>query len=232
MAPDSQPDQQTDRAHDLAHIDTWIFDLDNTLYPPECDLFALIDDRMQAFVQRSIGLGPVEARALQKRYYHEHGTTLAGLMANHGVDPREFLDEVHEISLDRLERDEALAHALERLPGRRLVFTNGSERHARRVLDALGIEALFDEVFDIEACDLIPKPQPDAFARLIRRHAVTPPTAAFFEDLERNLEPAAELGMTTVLVGPHAAECGADFVHHRTERLADFLVSARLKEAA
>jgi putative hydrolase of the HAD superfamily len=225
-------DRQHDPAPDLAHVDTWIFDLDNTLYPPECDLFALIDDRMQAFVERSIGLGPVEARALQKRYYHEHGTTLAGLMADHGVDPREFLDEVHEISLDRLERDGALALGLERLPGRRLVFTNGSERHARRVLDALGIEALFDEVFDIEACDLIPKPQPDAFARLIARHEVTPASAAFFEDLERNLAPAAELGMTTVLVGPGARESTADFVHHRTGRLAEFLASARLKEPA
>ena len=221
-----------DPAPNLAHVDTWIFDLDNTLYPPECDLFALIDDRMQAFVQRNTGLGLVEARALQKRYYHEHGTTLAGLMANHGVDPRGFLDEVHEISLDRLERDDALAEGLARLPGRRLVFTNGSERHARRVLDALGIEPLFDEVFDIEACDLIPKPQPGAFERLIARHGVTPRSAAFFEDLERNLEPAAALGMTTVLVGPGAADSRAAFVHHRTERLAPFLGAIRLREAA
>ncbi len=232
MAADPSPDLAPDLGPDLGHVDTWIFDLDNTLYPPECDLFALIDDRMQGFVERSTGLGPIEARALQKRYYHEHGTTLAGLMAHHGVDPRAFLDEVHEISLDRLERDEALARGLSRLPGRRLVFTNGSERHARRVLDALGIEALFDEVFDIEACDLIPKPQHDAFARLIARHAVTPGTTAFFEDLERNLEPAAALGMTTVLVGPRAAECQAEFVHHRTDRLPAFLSSVRLKEAA
>src|SRR3569623_99245 len=105
-----------DPSPDLTHVDTWIFDLDNTLYPPECDLFALIDDRMQAFVQRSIGLGPVEARALQKRYYHEHGATLAGLMANHGVDPREFLDEVLEISLDKLMRDDALRDALRGCP--------------------------------------------------------------------------------------------------------------------
>jgi putative hydrolase of the HAD superfamily len=221
-----------DRSPDLSHVDTWIFDLDNTLYPPECDLFALIDDRMQAFVQRSIGLGPVEARTLQKRYYHEHGTTLAGLMAHHGVDPRAFLDEVHEISLDRLQRDDALRDGLARLPGRRLVFTNGSERHARRVLSGLGVEALFDEVFDIEACGLIPKPDPQAFARLIDRHAVAPASAAFFEDLERNLKPAAELGMTTVLIGPHAADSTSDFVHHRAVRLAPFLLSLRLKEPA
>ncbi|MGZ8363084.1 MAG: pyrimidine 5'-nucleotidase [Caulobacteraceae bacterium] len=219
-------------APDLLHIDTWIFDLDNTLYPAECDLFALIDDRMQAFVQRKTGLGPTEARALQKKYYHEHGTTLAGLMALHGVDPREFLDEVHEISLDRLTPDPELGPGLARLPGRRLVFTNGSTRHAERVLGALGVDHLFDEIFDIEACDLIPKPSPGAFDRLVRRHGVTPESAAFFEDLERNLAPAAALGMTTVLVGAHAQASQAGFVHHRTGRLPPFLNAARVREAA
>jgi putative hydrolase of the HAD superfamily len=220
----------TAAAPDLSRIDTWIFDLDNTLYPPSCDLFALIDDRMQAFVQRKTGLPPTEARALQKRYYHQHGTTLAGLMANHGVDPREFLDEVHDISLDRLSADLELKAALQRLPGRRLVFTNGSERHARRVLQAIGIDDLFDEIFDIEASEMIPKPQVAAFQGLMARHGVTPSTSAFFEDLERNLEPGAVLGMTTVLVGPHAAASTAAFVHHRTEHLAPFLCSARVKE--
>jgi putative hydrolase of the HAD superfamily len=219
-------------APDLSHVRTWIFDLDNTLYPPECDLFALIDDRMQAFVQRKTGLGPVEARALQKKYYHEHGTTLAGLMANHGIHHREFLDEVHEISLDKLEPDPELDRALARLPGRRLVFTNGSERHARRVLDKLGITERFEEVFDIEACALIPKPEPEAFRRLMAAHAVVPATSAFFEDLERNLEPAAALGMTTVLVGPRAHASTARFVDHRTKGLAPFLMAARLGEMA
>lgn len=222
----------TAAAPDLSHVDTWIFDLDNTLYPPSCDLFALIDDRMQAFVQRKTGLGPVEARALQKKYYHEHGTTLAGLMSRHGVDPREFLDEVHDISLDRLSPDPELEAALDRLPGRRLVFTNGSERHAQRVLEAIGIDKLFDEIFDIEASEMIPKPEVRAFQGLMARHGVTPATSAFFEDLERNLEPGAVLGMTTVLVGPHAAASTASFVHHRTEHLAPFLTAARVKETA
>lgn len=217
---------------DLTHVDTWIFDLDNTLYPPSCDLFALIDDRMQGFVQRKTGLGPVEARALQKKYYHLHGTTLAGLMSHHGVDPREFLDEVHDIALDRLVPDPELASALSRLPGRRLVFTNGSQRHAERVTEALGIGHLFTEIFDIEASEMIPKPQVAAFDGLMRRHGVTPGTSAFFEDLERNLEPGAQLGMTTVLVGPHAADSTAAFVHHRTEHLAPFLAGARVKETA
>jgi putative hydrolase of the HAD superfamily len=217
---------------DLSHVDTWIFDLDNTLYPPSCDLFALIDDRMQAFVQRKTGLEPTEARALQKRYYHQHGTTLAGLMANHGVEPREFLDEVHDIALDRLAPDPELAAALARLPGRRLVFTNGSQRHAERVMEAIGIDHLFDEIFDIEASRMIPKPQVAAFEAMMARHGVTPATSAFFEDLERNLEPGAQLGMTTILVGPHAADSTAAFVDYRTEHLAPFLAAARLKETA
>ena len=217
---------------DLSHVDTWIFDLDNTLYPPECELLSLVNDRMTAFVMRQTGLPWPEARALQHRYHHEHGATLAGLMADHGVDPARFLDEVHDIKLDRLSPDLELDLALARLPGRRLVFTNGSARHAERVLEALGIARHFDEVFHIEAADYIPKPRPEAFASLMRAHAVTPRTAAFFEDLERNLKPAAEISMTTVLVGPEAETSQAPFVHHRAAALAPFLSAARLKEAA
>ena len=217
---------------DLSHIDTWIFDLDNTLYPPEREVLSLVDQRMTAFVIRQTGLTWPEARALQRRYHEEHGTTLAGLMAFHGVDPTAFLDEVHDIKLDRLAPDAELDRALARLPGRRLVFTNGSARHAERILEALGIAARFDEVFHIEAADYIPKPRPESFAALMRAHAVAPRTSAFFEDLERNLKPAAEIGMTTVLVGPHAATCDAAFVHHRTAALAPFLDSARLRQAA
>lgn len=217
---------------DLRHVDTWLFDLDNTLYPAECDLFALIDERMSAFVMRETGLAAGEAMALQKRYYHEHGTTLAGLMAHHGVDPRAFLDEVHDIALDRLTPDPELRAGLQRLPGRRLVFTNGSTRHAERVTEALGISDLFEAVFDIEAAALIPKPQPACFDKMVQTHAVEPRSAAFFEDLEKNLAPAAALGMTTVLVGPHAAASPADFVHHRAPALAPFLNAATVREAA
>jgi putative hydrolase of the HAD superfamily len=219
-------------APDLTHVDTWIFDLDNTLYPPERELLALVDQRMTAFVMRATGLERTEARALQRRYHEEHGATLAGLMQSHGVDPAVFLDEVHDIALDTLEPDTALDQALARLPGRRLVFTNGSARHAERILEALGIAARFDDVFHIEAADYIPKPRPESFAAMMRAHAVKPRGSAFFEDLERNLKPAAEIGMTTVLVGPHAGTSDAPFVHHRTLALTPFLSSARLQEAA
>ena len=215
---------------DLTHIETWIFDLDNTLYPPGLEFMTLMENRMTDFVARETGLPRAEARALQKRYLHEHGTTLAGLMAHHGVAPEPFLTEVHDVAMDSLEQDEALRLALARLPGRRLVFTNGDSRHADRVLAHLGLDHLFEDVFHIASADYIPKPRPETFARMVESHRVEPRAAAFFEDSERNLEPAACLGMTTVLVGPHAALSSATFVHHRTEALAAFLAAARVKE--
>ena len=218
---------------DLRHVDTWIFDLDNTLYPAECELLALCDARMTDFTERATGLPRDEARDLQRRYHHEHGTTLAGLMANHGVDPHEFLDHAHDIPLDRLTSDPALDAALARLPGRCLIFTNGSEKHAARVLDALGIAGRFEGVFAVDTIDgFVPKPQPGAFSNMLRAHGVRADTSAFFEDTERNLEPGAALGMTTVLVGTGASASEAAFVHHRAEALPPFLLSARIMEQA
>ena len=215
---------------DLTHVDTWLFDLDDTLYPPECELMALVDARMTAFVMRQAGLPWDEARALQKRYYHEHGTTLAGLMAFHGVEPAAFIAEVQEVAMDTVRPDPVLRAALQRLPGRRLVFTNAGGVYAEKVLAKLGVADLFEDVFHIEAADYIPKPQAATFDRMMRRHGVAAPAAAFFEDSERNLAPAAALGMTTVLVGPHALTSTADFVHHRTEALAPFLQTAWLQQ--
>jgi putative hydrolase of the HAD superfamily len=211
---------------DLTHIDTWLFDLDNTLYPAECEFMTLVEGRMTEFVARETGLPKPEALALQKKYLHEHGTTLAGLMAHHGVDPERFLEEVHDVALDRIAPDAALVEGLSRLPGRRLVFTNGSAVHAQRVLAHLGVEHLFEDVFHIAAADYVPKPAPATFERLVERHAVPPAETAFFEDSERNLRPAAQLGMTTVLVGRHAADSAAEFVHYRTHDLPGFLGSA------
>ncbi len=215
-----------DAAPDLRHLDTWIFDLDNTLYPHGGEVQALMDARMTAYVQRETGLAAAEALALQKRYLHEHGTTLAGLMAHHGVDPHAFLAEVHDFSLDSLSPDPRLCAALERLPGRRLVFTNASARHAERVLQRLGLAHLFEAVFHLEAAQLVPKPRPQSYAALLRDHAAAPRRCAFFEDMERNLAPAAALGMTTVLVGPHAAASRAAYVDYRAAELAAFLETA------
>ena len=221
-----------DDGADLRHIEVWLFDLDNTLYPFDNDFMRLIEARMTLYVARELNLPRDEAWALQKRYLHEHGTTLAGLMANHGIDPEPFLDEVHDVSLDALVPDPELRAALLRLPGRRLIFTNGDARHAARVLERLGLDDAFEAVFHIAAADYLPKPNPATFARMIAAHAVDPETACFFEDSEKNLAPAASLGMTTVLVGPHAAASEAAFVHYRTADLAAFLMGARVKETA
>ena len=217
---------------DLRHIDVWLFDLDNTLYPPETAFMGLIEARMTDFVARHVGLSHDDAHTLQKRYYRELGTTLAGLMAHHGVRPEDYLDHVHDVPLDSLTPEPALIAAIQRLPGRRLVFTNGDERHARRVLDHLGLADAFEGVFHIASADYVPKPDPATFDRLIKQHAIDPRHAAFFEDSEKNLAPAAALGMTTILVGPHAEASTAPFVHYRTLRLAPFLDAARVGETA
>lgn len=216
----------------LDHVEHWVFDMDDTLYPPECGLMGRVQDRINGFFVRTVGLDAAEARVLQRQYLRDHGTSLSGLMLNHDVDPHAFLDEVHRVDLDCLTPDPVLREGLARLPGRRLVFTNGAAAHAERVLAALEIADLFDDVFHIEASDLIPKPDPRAFARMIERHGVDPRRAAFFEDTEKNLKPAADIGMATVLVGAHAPASTAAFVDHRAESLPPFLNRLSLRDAA
>jgi len=217
---------------DLRHIDTWLFDLDNTLYPAESGFMAEMVVRMTDYVEKVTGLPRDEAFRLQKAYLAEHGLTLKGMMLNHGVDPAEFHAIFHDLSLEALAHEPQLLAALERLPGRRLIFTNADDVHAERVLERLGLSHLFDDVFHIGSANYEPKPSPEAFALMSAAHSINPAVTAFFEDAERNLAPAAELGMTTVLVGAHAAGSTAQFVHHRTETLAPFLAGAQIREAA
>ena len=211
---------------DLSHVETWIFDLDNTLYSEASDFFSLIEERMTTFVAERLGLDHDRAYSLQKAYFHSHGTTLSGLMEVHGIEPAEFLDYVHAIDLSRLSPNPALATALARLPGRRLVYTNGSKSHAERVLERLGIADQFEDVHDITQANYRPKPYRDAYELLLSRHAIEPGKSAMFEDVARNLEVPHALGMTTVLI----AEAPSDLahVHHTTENLAEFLASARI----
>ena len=178
----------------------WVFDLDNTLYPAECDLFAEIDQRMTDFVARFLRLPRDEARATQKQYYAEHGTTLNGLMSMHGMAPDEFLAHVHEIDLSPLPRSPELAEAITALPGRKFVYTNGSRGHARRVTDYMGLGELFDGLFGIEDSEFKPKPDMTSYEAFNRRFGIDPRQAVFFEDLARNLAPAHTMGFTTVLV--------------------------------
>ena len=207
----------------LAHVNTWLFDLDHTLYPHDVPLMGMVDDRMNAYITRITGLTGQAAKDLRHDYYIRHGTTLNGLMVEHGIDPHHFLADVQDVEVDCVSPDPVLRAGLERLPGRRLVFTNAGERYDVRVLEKLGVADLFEDIFHIEAADFIPKPKPQTFANMTARHGVEPKTAAFFEDLARNLKPAAEIGMTTVLVGPHALENTDAFVHHRAASTAAFL---------
>jgi putative hydrolase of the HAD superfamily len=211
----------------LRHVDCWIFDLDNSLYPASCNLFELIDVRMGEFIRGLLGCGPEEARAVQKGFFRDHGTTLAGLMCEHGVEPRTFLDYVHDIDLARLSADPRVVAALDRLPGRKLVFTNGDEAYARRVLDRLGLANAFEGVHDIHAMDYVPKPDPRAYAAMCERYGIDPARALFAEDMARNLVPAKRLGMTTVWVdnGSEQASHEADlaFIDYRVADIADWL---------
>ncbi len=194
----------------LAHIESWIFDLDNSLYPASTNLFERIDLRMGAYIQQLLACDPVEARRIQKGHFLAHGTTLAGLMRDHDVDPREFLDFVHDIDLARIAADPVLVAALDRLPGRKFVFTNADEGYARRVLDRLGLANAFDGMHDIHAMAYVPKPHPDAYAALCERHGIEPRRALFADDMARNLVPAKALGMTTVWVDNGSERGGHD----------------------
>lgn len=182
------------------HVTDWVFDLDNTLYPAECDLFAEIDTRMTDFVSRYLGLPPAEARVKQKQYYKEFGTTLSGLMHVHGMDPADFLHHVHEIDLSPLPDLPDLRAAISQLPGRKFVYTNGSRRHAERVTEKMGLDHLFDGSFGIEDASYTPKPNQASYDAFLDLHGVEAKGAIFFEDLARNLKPAKDMGFTTVLV--------------------------------
>ena len=220
----------------LAEIETWIFDLDNTLYPASCRLFDLIHARMQRFVAERLGLSLDEALVVQKRYFREYGTTMRGLMTVDRVDPAEFLAYVHEVDLACVPPDPALAAALARLPGRKLIHTNGSTRHAQRLLDHLGLASAFSGVIDIVDAGYEPKPALAGYHELLRRHRVRPETALMVEDIARNLVPAAALGMTTAWVRGTLdwAALGADgdHIHYVVDNLGQFLTAAVPAEPA
>lgn len=221
-------------------IGVWVFDLDNTLYPGRCDLFSQIDARMTAFVAQSLDLPLAQAHALQMKYYHDHGATLTGLMAEHGTEPHEFLKFVHDIDLSNLAHAPRLRDEITALQGRKLVFTNGSRAHAERVLTGLGLDEIFDSVFAIEHTDFVPKPAPQSFLKLMRAHDFEPHHAAFFDDLPRNLATAHKLGFRTIWVEDTRLDAGAaptppltgpsqnqSFAHHRTADLKAFLSDLR-----
>lgn len=213
----------------------WVFDLDNTLYPADCDLFLQVDQRMGEFIARFLGVPFAYARHLQKTYYRQFGTTLSGLMHVHRMDPKPFLDYVHDIDLTPVREHPELAAAINMLPGRKLIFTNGSRRHAERVAGKLGVLHCFEGIFDICDANYVPKPTASCYDHFCRAHGVEASLSAMFEDIPHNLEAPHALGMTTVLVRANAnhdhpvqrmirawAE-PPEHVHHMTFDLAGFL---------
>jgi putative hydrolase of the HAD superfamily len=211
------------------HIHDWIFDLDNCLYPASTGLFSLIDERMGAYIQRLLACSPDEAKVVQKAHFHAHGTTLAGLMKHHEIDPHDFLEDVHAIPLDRVGRNQQLGDALARLPGRKFVFTNGDAPYARRVLEAIGIDQHFDDLHDVCASEFRPKPDPYGYALLCERFAIDPAYALLVDDMAQNLVPAKALGMTTVWVdnGSERGNHGFDevLIDHRVTDVGEWLES-------
>jgi len=219
---------------DFRHVTEWVFDLDNTLYPRHTDLFSQIDHKMTAYVADLLAMSREEARQLQKAYYRDHGTTLNGLIEKHGIDANDFLEKVHDIDYSWLEPNPALGEAIRALPGRKFIFTNGDTAHAERTAAALGILDHFDEIFDILAAELTPKPAAETYDRFLSLHKVDGARAVMFEDLPRNLAVPKSLGMRTVLVVPHNLDeaMGEDWEHigaegghidYVTDNLAGFL---------
>ena len=205
----------------FSHVTTWVFDLDNTLYPPQDRLFDQIEVRMTAWVMQALGVGRTEADRLRQHYWDSYGTTLAGLMREHNVDPAPYLTDVHDIDFTVLPTDPDLADALRALPGRRIVYTNACEPYAHRVLAARGLTGLFDAVYGVEHAGFRPKPERAAFETIFAIDGLTPATAAMFEDDPRNLAAPHQMGMRTVHVAPKPLK--ALHIQHHTDDLAAFL---------
>ncbi len=212
----------------------WLFDLDNTLYPAECNLFAQVDQKMAEFIAKFLGVPFAYARHLQKSYYRQFGTTLAGMMQVHRMNPTPFLDYVHDIDLTPVPESPALRAAIDRLPGRKIIFTAGSHGHAERVAGKLGILDLFEDIIDIVDSAFVPKEKPEPYHRMLKSHNVDPLEAAMFEDMPHNLVAPHALGMTTVLVHSSTIDHPIqlkirtwteppEHIHHMTENLTTFL---------
>lgn len=221
-----------DRPIALHQAESWVFDLDNTLYPASNGLMAEVSSRMTQFVAHLLGVAADEALVEQKQLFRNHGTTLRGLMEKYAVDPWTFLEFVHRVDYGQVTPSPRLAAALAALPGRKFVFTNASASHAVRVLERLGVADQFEDVFDVAAAEWQPKPHPTGYQTLVERHRITPDRTVMVEDIARNLEPAAVLGMTTVWIrhdgeAPSwtAPDDATDYVHHRIDDLTVWLES-------
>ena len=214
----------------------WIFDLDNTLYSGKTKVFEQVDKKMSKFISNKLNVTIDEAKKIQKNYFHEYNTTLNGLIKNHKIDANEFLEFVHDIDIEFLKKDLKLDKELKELVGKKIIFTNGSKKHAINVTRRIGIEQHFDDIFDIVDAEFIPKPMLEPYKKLVKKHKIDPKLCVLVEDIARNLKPAYEMGMKTVWIEndePWASKFSdSEFVNYRTNDLSEFLKKINLDKAA
>ena len=212
---------------ELIKIKYWIFDLDNTLYSGQTKVFEQVDKKMSSFISEKLNISIQEAKKIQKKYFHKYNTTLSGMIKHHKIDANEFLEFVHDVNLDFLKKNKELEKEIARISGKKIIFTNGSKAHAENVTKKIGINKLFDGVFDIVDADFIPKPSIESYKKIIQKYKIEPQYCIFIEDIARNLKPAHELGMKTVWIKndePWAAEFSSEsFINYRTKNLTNFL---------
>ena len=221
---------------ELRSVKFWIFDLDNTLYSGNTRVFEQVDKKMTEYISKKLKVDKDQAKKIQKNYFHEYNTTLNGMIKNHKINAHEFLEFVHNINIDFLQKDHALAKEIEKLDGIKIIFTNGSRKHALNVTKRLGINQLFNDIFDIVDCDFIPKPLVTPYKKLVEKHKIDPKLCVLIEDIARNLKPAYEMGMKTVWIEndePWASKFSdSNFVNYKTNNLSEFLRKINLLKAA
>ena len=216
-------------------IKYWIFDLDNTLYSGKTKDFEQVDKRMSKYISDKLNVSIEEAKKIQKNYFYEYNTTLNGMIKNHKIDPDEFLEFVHDIDIDFLQKDPGLAKEIEKLEGKKIIFTNGSRKHAINITKRIGIDQYFDDIFDIVNADFIPKPAIEPYKKLVEKHKIDPKLCVLVEDIARNLKPAYEMGMKTIWIEnnePWAKKFSdSDFINYKTNNLSEFLKKINLVKA-
>ena len=220
----------------LQKINCWLFDLDNTLYSGKTKVFEQVDKKMSQFISEKLNVNIEEAKKIQKSYFYEYNTTLNGMIKNHQIDADEFLDFVHDIDVDFLKKDIKLGHELKKLNGKKIIFTNGSRKHAINITKRIGVDQYFDDIFDIVDSNFIPKPAAEPYIKLVKKHKIDPNLCVFIEDIARNLKPAYEMGMKTIWIEndePWAKKYSdAEFINYKTNNLSEFLKKINLNKAA
>ena len=221
---------------ELQFIKFWIFDLDNTLYADETKVFDQVDKKMSKYISEKLNVNITEAKEIQKNYFHKYNTTLNGMIKNHKIDANEFLEFVHDIDVNFLKKNYGLGEELKKLDGKRIIYTNGSKKHALNVTKKIGIDQYFDGIFDIVDSNFVPKPLIEPYKKLVQKHKIDPKLCVFIEDIARNLKPAYEMGMKTIWIEnnePWAKKFSdGDFINYRTNNLTEFLKKINLLKVA